>query len=95
MTVNIALPNGKNESVDSGVSPFDLLEAAEVSKKKVVAAKFNGEIVELNRPLNEDGNLEYIRISKEPDALHVLRHTTAHVMAQAVSRLFDNVEFAI
>ncbi|MBD3166429.1 threonine--tRNA ligase [bacterium] len=95
MSLHIELADDKAVDVREGVKPEELLEEANVSRKKAIAAKLNGNLVELNRPLFEEGRLEFVRKGKDEDALHVLRHTAAHVMAQAVMRLFDNVEFAI
>ncbi|MDP8208622.1 MAG: threonine--tRNA ligase [Candidatus Electryonea clarkiae] len=95
MSINIELENGQVAEVKAGITPLDLTDDAGVSKNKVVAAKLDNEIIELNRPLELGGKLEFILKGSSKDALHVLRHTTAHVMAQAVMRLFKDVEFAI
>jgi len=95
MARHIVFEDGREIDVDESSRPADLLEEANVSPKKAVAAKINDEIIDLNRTITEDGTLTFIRKGTTTDALHVLRHTTAHVMAQAVMRLFDNVEFAI
>ncbi|MCE9634201.1 MAG: threonine--tRNA ligase [Planctomycetes bacterium] len=64
--------------------------------KKAVAAKVNGEVVDVSRPIGGDATLEPV-LPGSPEALEVLRHTSAHVLAQAVARHFglDQVEFAI
>jgi threonyl-tRNA synthetase len=64
--------------------------------KKCVAAKVDGQVVDLSRKLSADATVEPV-MPGTPEGLEVLRHTTAHVMAQAVARHFglDNVEFAI
>jgi threonyl-tRNA synthetase len=66
------------------------------STKKAVAAKVDGVVVDLSRKLDHDATVEAV-MPGTPDGLEVLRHTTAHVMAQAVARHFgmDQVEFAI
>jgi len=95
MALHIQFEDGREIDVEEGARPVDLLEDAKVSPKKAVAAKINDEFVDLNQVLTNDGTLSIVRKGTTADALHVLRHTTAHVMAQAVMRLFDNVEFAI
>ncbi len=95
MGLQLKLGGGPEVEAAPGVAPEELIEEAGVNPKQAVAAKLNGEIMELNRPITESGELDYILKGDDPDALHVLRHTTAHVMAQAVMRLFDDVEFAI
>ncbi|MCG3134557.1 MAG: Threonine--tRNA ligase 2 [Planctomycetes bacterium] len=64
--------------------------------KKAVAAKVDGKVVDLSRKLERDCAYEPV-VPGSPEALDVLRHTTAHVLAQAVARHFgiDQVEFAI
>jgi threonyl-tRNA synthetase len=64
--------------------------------KKAVAAKVNGQVVDLSRRLDADASIEPV-MPGTAEGLDVLRHTTAHVMAQAVARHFgmDSVEFAI
>src|SRR5690606_31667632 len=62
--------------------------------REAVVARFNGRLIDLGRPLEEDGELELLT-PDSPEALEVLRHSTAHVMAQAVQRLFPEAKFAI
>ena len=63
-------------------------------KKKAVAGKFNGQLVDLTRPLEQDGAIEIITPGSE-EALEVLRHSTAHLMAQALKRLYGDVKFGV
>jgi len=91
-------PKGKQEMavhIEAGQKAADLIVEAGANPKKVIAAKMNGDILDLNRLAPQAGEIEFIEKENTPDALHVLRHTTAHVMAQAVMRLFKDVEFAI
>src|SRR6185312_3147441 len=60
-----------------------------------IAAKVDGEIVDLNRELPSDGEHSFqILTEKDPDALDVLRHSCAHVMARAVMRLYPGSQLA-
>jgi threonyl-tRNA synthetase len=100
MSLQIQFANGESVEAEVGARPSDLFEQAGIRAKKVIAAKLDDEIIELDRPMEQGGLLTYLPKcdGKKPcntDSLHVLRHTAAHVMAQAVMRLFDNVEFAI
>ena len=93
--INIQLPDGSEQSYDKGVLPIDI--AKNISKslgKKAIAAKFQSEIVELNRPLTESGVVE-ILTAEDEDALFVLRHSAAHLMAQALTRLYPNINFGV
>ncbi len=95
MAYQIELSNNKVIEVKVGTSPSDLIEAAGESFKTVVAAKLDNEIIDLNRTITQSGKLVFIHKSNEKDALLILRHSAAHVMAQAAMRLFKDVEFAI
>lgn len=95
MSELITLENDASVAWKAGIRPIDLVEDAGQKAKKVVAAKLNGAIIDLNRAIPEPGELVFIEKGNSPEALHVLRHSTAHVMAQAVMRIFGDVEFAI
>lgn len=98
MSLEIRLEDGREIEAAEGTKPADLLEQAGLSgaeARRVIAAKLDGEIIDLNRPIPSGGSLRFIPEGNDRDALHVLRHTAAHVMAQAVMRLFGDVEFAI
>lgn len=93
--IKINLPDGSLRTF-----PFAVL-AKEVVKevwkgdgKKAVAVRLNGELIDLTRPLKEDGLLEPVWFD-EPDGLEILRHSTAHLLAQAVKELFPEVKLAI
>lgn len=81
--------------IEAGQKAADLIVEAGANPKKVIAARMNGDILDLNRTAPNAGDIEFIEKDNSVDALHVLRHTAAHVMAQAVMRLFKDVEFAI
>src|SRR5690606_15209386 len=62
--------------------------------KRVIAAKFNGHLIESNRQLDVDGSLVLIT-AKDQDALEVLNHSAAHLMAQAIKRLYPHAKFGV
>lgn len=62
--------------------------------KDAVAAKVNGKVVDLSRELTEDADLEILTLAS-PEGVDVMRHTCAHIMAQAVARLYPGTKFAI
>ena len=62
--------------------------------REAVAAKVNGKVVDLSRELTEDAAVELLTL-RDAEGIDVIRHTTAHVMAQAVARLFPGTKFAI
>ncbi|NQD97209.1 threonine--tRNA ligase, partial [Staphylococcus xylosus] len=59
-----------------------------------VAGKLNGQLIDLTRPIEEDGDIEIVTPGTD-EALEVLRHSTAHLMAQALKRLYGNVNFGV
>jgi len=86
--VNVTLPDGAVREYDAGVTIEDV--AASISpglKKKAVAGKLNGKVVDLYTPINEDARVEVVTLDS-PEGLEVYRHSTAHLLAQAVKRLY-------
>ena len=69
-------------------------QVAETLAPAAVAARVNGRLVDLTYPLVEDAEVEFIT-DGSPEGLEILRHSTAHVMAQAVKRLFPGTRFGI
>ena len=63
-------------------------------RKSIIAARLNGKIIDLSSPIKEPGELEFVDINSE-QGLEVLRHSTSHVMADAVQRLFPGVKVTI
>src|SRR5688500_20185831 len=93
--ITIRLPDGSERALPSGATAADL--AASIGKglaKAAVAATVDGATVDLARPL-EDGATVAIVTEDSEDGRYVLRHSTAHVMAQAVLQLWPGAKFAI
>ncbi|MGD8726923.1 MAG: threonine--tRNA ligase, partial [Gemmatimonadales bacterium] len=87
-TIQITLPDGSVRSEPAGTSARAIAEAIGPRlARSAIAARVNGEIWDLNRPLVADATLE-ILTEDDAAALEVLRHSTAHVMATAVRQLF-------
>ena len=93
--VQIRLKDGKEKEFESNVS---LLEAAKAISnslgKEAVVAKVNGELADLRDPIVDQSEVEFLT-KEDPEGLFTLRHTAAHVMAQAIQHLFPGVKFAI
>ena len=91
----ITFPDGNSKSVEKGISGFDL--ANQISKslaKEAVAIKIDGKICDLSLPLTND--CKVIIIKKENDeALDIIRHDCAHVMAEAVQSLYPGTQVTI
>lgn len=92
--LRLELPNQKIVEKHEGVTPQDLLAELQIADEQVLAAKFNDKAIDLYRPLQESGKLEYIMLGSD-EGLEVMRHSMAHLMAHAVLRVFKDVEFAI
>ncbi|HXY92108.1 MAG TPA: threonine--tRNA ligase [Acidimicrobiia bacterium] len=93
--ITITLPNGDARVYPSGTTPADV--AASIGAglaRAALAAKVDGDWVDLDRPIDHDANLAIVT-PDTPDGREVLRHSTAHVMAQAVTDLFPGAEYAI
>ncbi|MGE7766521.1 threonine--tRNA ligase [Peribacillus sp. NPDC096540] len=93
--LKISFPDGAVKEFAKGTTTEDI--AASISpglRKKSIAGKFNGELYDLKRPIEEDGTIEIVTQDAE-DALEVLRHSTAHLMAQAIKRLYKNAKFGV
>ncbi len=86
---------GKIKSYAPGVTPGEILREISVENNRdVVAAELNGRAVDLSAPLTESGKLDFIGV-RSPRGIDILRHSTAHIMAQAVQELFPNVKVTI
>lgn len=91
----IKLKDGSQRELQAGSTAADL--AAAISSRlarEAVLAKVNGVVQDLNLPLPDGAQVEILTIDS-PDALDAMRHTAAHVMAQAVCRLFPGTKLAI
>ena len=95
MSIEIEFPDNSRRSYPDGVSGLEI--ATDIGPRLAAAAvaiKLDGVLIDLTRPLHQSGRLEIVTVSTE-EGRDVLRHSTAHVMAQAVLSLFDGARFAI
>ncbi|HEB2265331.1 TPA: threonine--tRNA ligase [Staphylococcus aureus] len=93
--INIQFPDGNKKAFDKGTTTEDIAQSISPGlRKKAVAGKFNGQLVDLTKPLETDGSIEVVTPGSE-EALEVLRHSTAHLMAHAIKRLYGNVKFGV
>ena len=93
--INITFPDGAVRSYDDGSTTFE--SAQSISKswaKKALAGKLNGKLIDTTRPIHEDGGLEIVTPDHE-DALPILRHSAAHLFAQAARRLFPDIHLGV
>ncbi|MDY0294243.1 MAG: TGS domain-containing protein, partial [Acholeplasmataceae bacterium] len=93
--IQIMFPDGSSKSFNKGVSAFDVaMSISSGLAKKAIAAVFNKQYIELSRTLVEDGSIE-ILTEKDPRILNVVNHSTAHLMAQAIKRLYPKACFGV
>jgi threonyl-tRNA synthetase len=93
--IEITLPDGSKQSVPGGTRPIDI--AKSISPRladAAIVAKVNGNLFDLTRPMEEDASLE-ILTNKNPEALEVYRHSTAHLLAAAVLELYPETQLGI
>ena len=94
--LKVVLPDGNALEFSTPVTAMDV--AAQIGAglaKATIAAKVDGQLVGADTKLPEEGEIQLeIVTKKSPEALAILRHSTAHLMARAVMRLFPNVELA-
>ncbi len=93
--VNVTLPSGDIKQFENNVNMFDIAKSISNSlAKKVIAARVNDQLVDMNYVLDKDAKVELITPETE-EGLDVIRHSTAHLMAQAVIRLFPGTKVTI
>jgi threonyl-tRNA synthetase len=93
--INIKFADGSVKNFESGISAEAVAASISPSlKKRCIAAKVNGVLVDLARPISADAELELI-LDDHPEALEILRHSSAHLMAQAVKSLYPEVHFGV
>ena len=93
--IEITLPDGSKQSVAAGTPPIDI--AKSISPRladAAIVARVNGELYDLTRPLENDATLQ-ILTNKNPEALEVYRHSTAHLLAAAVLELYPETKLGI
>ncbi|URZ87842.1 threonine--tRNA ligase [Floricoccus penangensis] len=93
--IKITFPDGAIREYESGVTPYEVAESISKSlAKKTLAGKFNDQLIDFDRPIEEDGTLELVTPDHE-DALPLLRHSAAHLFAQAARRLFPDIKLGV
>ncbi|WP_077621287.1 threonine--tRNA ligase [Sediminibacillus massiliensis] len=94
-SIFITFPDGAKKEFPRGTTGEDI--AASISpglKKQALAVKLDGVAYDLRRELPGDGTIEIIT-NKNPEGIEIMRHSTAHLMAQAIKRLYKDVQFGV
>lgn len=93
--IQVTLPDGSKREYQNGASPLDVAESISKSlAKKALAAKVNGQMWDLVRPLDGDASVAIIT-DRDPEGLELIRHDAAHVLAQAVQELYPDAQVTI
>lgn len=93
--IKLKFPDGAIKEFPSGTTTEEI--AASISpglRKNALAGKLNDELIDFTTPITEDGSIAIIT-PDSPEGLEILRHSSAHVLAQAVKRLFKDAKFGV
>jgi threonyl-tRNA synthetase len=96
--VKVVLPDGKALDLPDGATGLDAARAIGPKlAEQAVLVRANGHVQDLRLPLKDGSPIQIltIRDKDDPDALNVLRHSSAHLLAEAVRRLYPGVKVAI
>ena len=93
--IKITFPDGKQKDFDNGITGLDIANSISTSlAKSALVIKFNDNYLDLNTKITTDGTVSIIT-AKDKEALPFIRHTCAHVMAQAIKRIYPSAKLAI
>ena len=93
--LQLTFPDGAVKEFSAGVTLDEIAASISPSlRKKAIVGKINGKLVDLKRPLYESGSIEILTPDHE-ESLEVLRHSTAHLMAQAIKRIYGRVNLGV
>lgn len=93
--IKITFLDGNQREYKKGITPKEIAESISNNlRKNAVGALFNGELVELSRPLLIDGTLKILKESDE-ESFYLLNHSSAHLMAEAIKTLYPNAKFGV
>ncbi|MDR2661078.1 MAG: threonine--tRNA ligase [Lactobacillaceae bacterium] len=93
--LKLVMPDGTQKEIQNGTTPLDIAKSISVSlAKKSVSAKINGRYVGMNEEIRFGGDFKLIT-KDEPEALDLLRHSTAHLLAQALRHLHPNIHLGV
>ena len=92
--IKVQLDQGPAVEMDAGVTVFQALKNLKKTDRRLAAARVDGELADLSRPLDRDCTIAPIPLDS-PEGLEILRHSAAHVMAEAVRELFPAAKVAI
>ena len=93
MNINISFPDGAVRSFEAGTTGMDIaLSISEGLARSILAAKINGEVIDLSRPISADSSIEFLKWDSV-EGKSTFWHSSAHLMAEAIEALFPGVKF--
>ncbi|TDF93731.1 threonine--tRNA ligase [Paenibacillus piri] len=93
--IELEFPNGARKELSAGVTSMEIAAAVGSNlAKKAIAGRLNGRLIDLRTPIHESGTIEIV-VADDEDGLYIIRHSAAHLMAQALKRLYPDVKLGI
>ena len=93
--IKIIFPDNSVKNFEKNITGFEIAKSISNSlAKEAIVMKVNEELWDLNRPIDSDSSIEIIT-KKQPEALEIIRHDTAHLLAQAVKQIFPETQVTI
>ena len=94
--INVILKDGSKKEVEKGISCLELAKnISEGLARNMTAALVDGKVRDLRYTLEKDSNVEILTFDNSLDGKKAYWHTSSHIMAQAIKRLFPDVKLAI
>ncbi|MCB1359531.1 MAG: TGS domain-containing protein, partial [Maritimibacter sp.] len=94
--ISLTFPDGNRQAFEAGVTPAEIAEGISSSlAKKAISASVNGRHYDLQWPITEDAEIAIHTMKDEAQALELVRHDAAHIMARAVQELWPGVKVTI
>lgn len=95
MMVQITFPDGNEKAFEDGITGEEIAHSISPGlRKQAVAIQLNEELTDLKTPLHQDGTISIITY-RDQEGIDIMRHSTAHLMAQAIKRLYPYVKFGV
>ncbi len=93
--IKITFPDGNIKEFDSGITPYSIAESISGRlAKEALAAKVNGSIYDLYRPITDDATIQFLTFN-EDEGKEVYWHSTSHLMAHAVQTIYPEAKFGV
>src|SRR5699024_3939960 len=93
--ITIHFPDGNSKDFENGVTGEEIAQSISPGlKKQALAIKMDGKPIDLRTPLEEGGSIEILTY-RDQEGIEIMRHSTDHLMAQALKRLYGEVQFGV